>query len=204
MTIKTVVFDFGGVLFDWNPRYLYGKVFETKERTEDFLTRVCPFSWHEQLDLGKPFAEACAERKALFPEFSREIDMYNDRWDEMFHAPFVKTHAILKALAKNYPVYGLTNWPWEKLSVFMEKPENKAVFSAMRGIVCSAREKIAKPDAGIYEILLNRYALNASETVFIDDNVKNVAAAEKTGMTGVKYESPDRLSGALREKGLVF
>ncbi len=61
--IKNVVFDFGGVLIDWNPRHLYRKVFPSEEEMEWFLAHVCTSEWNVQMDAGRPFAEAIAALK---------------------------------------------------------------------------------------------------------------------------------------------
>ena len=202
MSVNTFVFDFGGVLFDWNPRYLYQKVFRDAEKLEYFLKTVCPMSWHSQLDAGRTFEEAIAERKALFPQYAREIDMYHyaARFDEMFAEPFYQTHEILKKLSEKYDIYGLTNWPNQHLERFKKKYD---VFEHMKGIVVSSVEKVMKPDAKLYEILMQRYGLKPENLLFIDDNPPNVAAAEALGWSGIRFENPKQLQTALENRGFL-
>ena len=57
----------------------------------------------------------------------------------------------------------------------------------MDGMVVSSREKVMKPDERIYRILLDRYHLNAEDTLFIDDRLENIRAAEKLGIQGWHY-----------------
>ena len=73
MAINNFIFDFGGVLLDWDPRYLYRKVFKTEEEMENFLQKICTSEWNSQMDAGKPFAEGVKELIAIHPEYAKEI-----------------------------------------------------------------------------------------------------------------------------------
>ena len=66
--LDTVVFDLGNVLIDWDPRYLYRRVFDDDERTEQFLRDVCSMDWIRQSDAGKPMAKCVAELTARHPD----------------------------------------------------------------------------------------------------------------------------------------
>ena len=57
---NTVIFDLGGVLIDWNPRYLYRKLMPDESSIESFLSTVCTSEWNAQQDAGRPFAEGVA------------------------------------------------------------------------------------------------------------------------------------------------
>ena len=71
------VFDLGGVLIDWNPRYLYRKLFDgDTEAMEEFLATVCTQSWNEQQDAGRSFADACASLKLVHPHKTPVIDAW--------------------------------------------------------------------------------------------------------------------------------
>lgn len=200
MSVDNIVFDFGGVLFDWNPRYLYRKIFDDEKQIDYFLTVVCPPEWNIQMDAGKPFAQACEERKKLFPLYAAEIDAYNARWIEMFGEPLYETHEIVKKAAEKYNVYGLTNWSAEKFPDFKKR---YGVFDYMKGIVVSGQEKCVKPDAEIYRRLTDRYELNPEKTLFIDDNQINVDGAKACGWRGVLFENPASLRRRLSELGVT-
>ena len=93
---KAVLWDLGGVLLDWDPRYLYRKLFGTDEAAmEDFLARVCTSEWHEQMDLGKPTAQACAELAALYPEHRDLISAWAERNEEMIGGVIAGSVALL-------------------------------------------------------------------------------------------------------------
>ncbi len=86
MAIDTIVFDFGGVLVDWDPRYLYRKVFADRAQMEWFLGNVCTGAWNAEQDRGRPFAEAIALLTEQYPEQAPLIAMFFDRWEEMLAA----------------------------------------------------------------------------------------------------------------------
>ena len=66
--IDTVVFDLGGVLFDWNPRHLYRRMFDGDEAAmERFLASVCTPAWNLELDGGREFAERVPQVRAACP-----------------------------------------------------------------------------------------------------------------------------------------
>jgi 2-haloacid dehalogenase len=67
-TIDAVIFDLGGVLIDWNPRYVFHEnYFEKPEQLEFFLDKVCTPEWNETQDAGYPIARATEEKVAEFP-----------------------------------------------------------------------------------------------------------------------------------------
>lgn len=74
--IKNVIFDFGGVLLDWNPRYLYRNYFEKEDEMEYFLRNICTDEWNVRQDGGRSFAEGIAELQQLYPEYDEAIRIY--------------------------------------------------------------------------------------------------------------------------------
>ncbi len=85
------VFDLGGVLVDWDPRYLYRKLFDGEsEAMEEFLATVCTQSWNEEQDAGRPFAEGCAALKQVHPHAAELIDAWFARYDEMLAGPIAE------------------------------------------------------------------------------------------------------------------
>ena len=187
MSVDNIVFDFGGVLFDWNPRYLYRKIFDDEKQIDYFLTVVCSPEWNIQMDAGKPFAQACEERKKLFPQYAAEIDADNARWIEMFGETLYETREIVKKAAEKFPDF----------------KKRYDVFDYMKGIVVSGQEKRVKPDAEIYRRLTDRYGLNPKKTLFIDDNQINVDGAKACGWQGVLFENPASLRRRLSELGVT-
>ena len=183
---------------DWNPRYLYDKYFGDAEQSQWFLDNICLYSWNLQMDGGKPFAEGVKELQAEHPEWSEAIAIYHTRWVEMMGGEVAGTADVLRsAKAAGYKIYGLTNWSAETFPMIRD---TYPVFQEFDGIVVSGEEHLLKPDAAIYRCLLERYALRAEESLFIDDNRDNVAAARAIGMEAVRFENAEQLEKVLREQ----
>ncbi|MBR5484432.1 MAG: HAD family phosphatase [Alistipes sp.] len=201
--MKNIVFDFGGVLVDWNPHHLYDKYFGSVEKAEWFLNNICLYSWNIQMDGGKPFAEGVAELQAEYPEWSEAIAIYYTRWIEMMGGEIAGMADIVKRLKEaGYGVYGLTNWSSETFPLVKDK---YAIFKQLDGMVVSGEEHLLKPDAAIYKCLLERYNLQAEESLFVDDNADNVIGARNVGMKAVRFTSVAELERELKDVyGLQF
>ncbi|MBR1778676.1 MAG: HAD family phosphatase [Alphaproteobacteria bacterium] len=200
MTVEAVVFDFGGVLIDWNPRYLYRKIFQDEQEMEYFLTHICSLSWNAMLDKGKPFHQGIEELLPLYPQYANAIKQYDIRWEEMCGEEIRGSVALLHQLKKKYPLYGLTNWSEEKYALTYPKHD---FFKLFDGIVVSGVEKEIKPEPRLFEILIDRYHLTPEKTVFTDDSWANIQTAEKLGFQAVLFETPEKLEQALRAKGVL-
>ena len=200
--IKNIVFDYGAVLVDWNPHHLYDPYFGSKEKADWFLKNICPDEWNFQMDRGKPFAEAIAELIPEHPEWEKEIRMYFDRWIDMMGDETPGMQDLIRRLkAAGYGVYGLTNWSAE---TFCQVRNKYVIFSLMDGMVVSGEERVVKPEAAIYRLLMERYGLRAEESVFVDDRQPNVDGALSVGMDGILFRDATQLEVALKAKGLVF
>lgn len=195
--IKNIIFDFGGVLVDWNPRHLYDPYFGDTEKTSYFLDTICPYAWNVTVDAGRSTADAMDERIALYPEWEKEIRMYFGEWIKMMGGEIPGMYGLMSRLkARGYPLYGLTNWSAETFPLIHAR---YPVFSLLDGIVVSGEEHVAKPDPKIYRILLDRYGLQAGESVFIDDNKANIDGAAAVGIGGIVFTSREELEEKLQE-----
>lgn len=180
-----LIFDFGGVLIDWNPHYVYDPYFGDRAKTDWFLANICTMKWNEQVDAGKPMAEATAELVAKFPEWKKEIEMYFGRWIEMIGEAIPGMYELLLELkARGHRLFGLSNWSAE---TFVQIKEDFPALKLLEGMVVSGYVKCLKPSPEIYQLLLDRYSLKASDCVFIDDNAANVAGAEAVGIRGIRF-----------------
>lgn len=199
--IDTVVFDLGGVLIDWNPIYLYKKIFDKEEEMNFFFQNICTSEWNEEQDAGRTLKEATQLLVSKFPEYSSYIEAYYGRWEEMLGGPIEKTVEILASIKKSakYKLYALTNWSDETFSVAWNRFEFLHWFE---GIVVSGREKTRKPFPEIYQILIKRYSINPGSAVFIDDNIRNILAAKEAGLNTIHFISPLQLKEELRAFGL--
>ena len=196
-----VVFDIGNVLVHWEPRALYRKIFATEAEVEWFITNVCNHVWNLEQDRGRSFADAVREATARFPEHADAIAAYDLRWHETVLGPIEGTVAILQELqARGTPLYAITNFNQDK---FRETLQRFPFLAAFRDIVVSGDERLLKPDAAIYRVLLQRNGLDASSCVFIDDSVKNVKGAEAVGMKAIHFTTPAALRSELVGMGLL-
>ena len=194
-TIKNIVFDFGGVLMDWNPRYLYRSYFKDEEEMEYFLTHVCDNDWNREQDRGRPFAEGIRLLVEQYPRYEEAIRLYGQRWGEMLKGEIPEGVALLRRVkAAGYRVYGLTNWSAETMPIAYER---YGFLRLLDGVVVSGEEKVIKPAPRIYRILLDRYGLKAEESVFIDDSPANVEAARQLGFRGIVFDDAGRASAQL-------
>jgi 2-haloacid dehalogenase len=197
-----VVFDLGGVLVDWDPRYLYRKLFAGDDGAmEHFLATVCTQSWNEQQDAGRSFAEACALLKEAHPDKAPLIDAWIDRHGEMFAGPIPGSVEILAELrARDVPLYALTNWSSETFPAARARFE---FFEWFRGILVSADVKLLKPDARIYQLFMQRFAIDPAHAIYIDDRSRNVDAAIALGMHGIVFTDAPALRAELTRLGLL-
>ncbi len=192
-TIDTIIFDLGGVLIDWNPEYVYLNVFEgDREKMQWFFDTICTDDWNENQDAGYPLQKATEERVALFPEHEELIRMFYGRWEDMLGEAIDGTVTMLKSLIENpsYKVVALTNWSHETFPIALERFEFLHWFD---GIIVSGTEKTRKPFAEIYQLTLDRFHITAENSIFIDDNLRNIKAAEALGINGIHFDSPNAL-----------
>jgi 2-haloacid dehalogenase len=201
-TVSAVVFDFGGVLVDWNPHHLYRKFFGADpERTDRFLNEIGFSEWNQQLDKGRPFAEGVAELAQRFPAYQELIRAFDQRWEETLAGPIKPTVDILRTLKESgRPLYGLSNWSAEKFAIIRHKYD---FFEWFKFIVLSGEEKLIKPDPRIFEILLRKSGRTAGDCLFVDDSATNIAAARKLGFETVHFQSPAQLQTELAVRGLI-
>jgi 2-haloacid dehalogenase len=198
---RVVVFDLGAVLIDWNPRYLYRKLFADEAEMEHFLATVCSQEWNIQLDAGRSFAQACAEKIKQFPQYAAQIAAYHTRWNEMMGGAVEGTVQILREVKqKGFPVYALSNWSAETFPLAQKRFDFLQLFD---GIVLSGAEKCVKPDSQIYHILLTRYRLNAADCIFTDDNSANIKTAQDLGFDAILFTSPNELRAAFVKRGVL-
>jgi 2-haloacid dehalogenase len=199
--IEAVVFDLGGVLLDWDPRHLYRKLFDDEAAMERFLSEVCTMEWHHAHDLGVPPEQTTPPLADAHPDQAELIWAWTQRSEEMLGGPIEGTVELLRSLKDaGVRCYALTNmetWTY---------PIRRERFPFLRwfdGTVVSGFEGVAKPDARVFELLLSRFGLDRSKTLFVDDSRVNVEAARRAGLQATEFESPERLRETLEHAGLL-
>jgi 2-haloacid dehalogenase len=199
---STVVFDLGGVLIDWDPRHLYRKLFAGDEAAmEHFLATVCTHDWNRCQDAGRSFAEGARLLKSEHPDKAELIDAYGARFDEMMAGPIFGSVEILAALRdRGTTLYGLTNWSTE---TYAPARERFAFLSWFRGILVSGEVGVIKPDPRIFELLIERFAIDPHRAIYIDDVEANVIAAAPFGIHAIHFTTPAALREELIGLGLL-
>jgi 2-haloacid dehalogenase len=198
----TIIFDLGAVLIDWNPRYLYRKIFKTEEEISWFLENICTSEWNDEQDAGRSFQEATEELLAKHPEWEVPVRAWYGRWHETIQGPIHGSVEILKSVkaSQQYRLYALTNWSAE---TFPWALNNFDFLHWFEGIVVSGVEKMRKPHPSFYQILFDRYNVNPKHALFIDDNIKNIEAANSIGLTTIHFTSPQQLQTQLDRLGIL-
>ena len=196
------IFDMGGVLIDWNPRYLFRKMFAgDEEHMEYFLSEICPQEWNVQQDLGRLIKDGMDERVALFPEYEPYIRAYYGRYEETIGGEISGTVEIVSTLyALGYTLAGLSNWSWETFALMRDRFEFLDWFEV---VIVSGDVGLIKPDPAIYHLTMERIGRQPEECLFIDDNQVNVDAARDIGMDALLFESPEQLAEVLQGRKLI-
>jgi 2-haloacid dehalogenase len=191
--VRDVVFDLGGVLIDWSPRYLFcGHLGRDPADVERFLAEICTAEWHRRLDAGEPFAAAGESLRRAFPEFGEWIESYVRGWPRMFAGAFGEAVDAFYALkSKGFRLHALSNYPGEQIAFLYR------TFPFMRDfdtVILSGLIGAQKPDRAVFDYLLGR--IGSRPCVFIDDRPENVAAARAAGLRAVRHVSANA-SGVL-------
>lgn len=201
--IQNVIFDFGGVLVDWNPAYLYLKLFQGDQKAmEEFFDEVDFHHWNERADAGELFEDLLNEAKKKFPHRLQLLQAFYERFPETLGGPIEDVVLILKKLRERgfVRLYGLTNWSHE---TFYRVKKDFPFFEEFDGIVVSGEVQMKKPDPRIFRLTLERFGLVAEKSLFIDDKQANVDAAKKLGIRIHRFHSASDLEKDLVNFGLL-
>ena len=200
--MNTVLFDLGAVLIDWNPRYLYRPLFNGDDKAmEHFLAEIAPPWWNLEIDAGKTFEQAVAERIRAHPEHADMIALWRDGWEKMLRDEIAGSVEILGELrSKGHRLHALTNWSAETFPIARRRFEFLKWFE---NIVVSGEVGLAKPDPRIFALTIERCRLEPARTVFIDDSLHNVEAGRNAGMHALHFRDPHQLRADLTRLGML-
>lgn len=198
--IKNIIFDIGNVLTN----YRWREFLEDKGFDEAMIDRLAEATvnssvWCEY-DRGVWTEE---EIMAGFvrndPEIEKEIHQAFDDFKELVTPREYAIPWIKELKKKGYRVLYLSNFS-HKAEV--ECAEALDFLPEMDGGILSYRDRLVKPDAAIYELLLSRYGLVAEECVFLDDMSANVEAAGRLGIHVILFRTKEQAQKELRELGV--
>lgn len=200
--IKTIIYDLGGVLLDWNPMHVYKGYFDSEEKEKYFFENICTSDWNEEQDAGRSIVEATQLLVAKHPEWETAIRDYYGRWTEMLKGPIHESVAIFKQLkdAGQFKLYALTNWQADLFNIALVRYNFLHWFD---GRVVSGEEKMRKPFPEFYMKLIDRYNIDINAALFIDDNLRNVKAARDLGIDSIHFIGATNLKEELAKRSIV-
>ena len=191
------LFDLGGVFFDWDPNYFYKNIIKDQNEREYFLKNICNDEWNIQQDKGRLIKDAERELITKFPHFKNQIKMYYKNHRKMFRKIFSDSIKILKYLKKeNFKCYVLSNWSWE---TFENLEKDYSFLNLFDDLIISGKENMIKPNKEIYLLAIQRFNLNPEQTVFIDDKIENIKAAEKLKFKTIHLVNPKLISNKIKK-----
>lgn len=200
--IRNIVFDLGGVLVDWNPDYVYRKIFKDDEqKMKWFYQNICTSEWNEEQDAGRTLAEGTELLVRKFPEHAENIKAFYGRWEEMLGGPIEGTVEILRQLKEETDIklYALTNWSHETFPIALNRYEFLQWFD---GRLVSGEEKTRKPFKKIYELLIQKFSIDPAKSIYTDDNARNLIPAAELGFHTIHFQSPQQFKNELEKVGI--
>ena len=193
--VRNVIFDIGNVLTDFRwKEFLEDKGFSGAELERIAKASVLSSVWPE-LDRGVwSFGEVMRGFVKNDPELEEKLHL---AFDDMTDIVTIRDYAVewIRDLKrKGFSTYYLSNFS-EKI----ERECEKALIFRREtdGGILSWKDRLIKPDPAIYQLLLERYDLKASECVFIDDTRVNVEAGEALGIRGIVFQTKEQVLGEL-------
>lgn len=199
--MKNIIFDFGGVLLEWNPNNFYLSYFNNDENAMNaFYKETDIYVVNREFDRGAPFDGILKELSAKFPHYQEPLLLWKNAWRKMLGKEIEGSVQILQSLHdKGYHLYGLTNWSAETFPYIYYTHD---FFQLFRDIIVSGREHTIKPEREIYQLCLTRNNLNPEQSVFIDDNLENALAARESGIHGIHFINAEQLHKDLVALGI--
>ena len=188
MTVKKFLFDLGNVLFDWNPERILKPIFNDDERMNFFINNISFPLLDTRCDAGITIEVAVNDAIKKFPEFEKEIKLYYPNHGNMVGGFFQKTVDVFYKIKElNYPCFVLSNWSAE---TYEGMEETYPFLKDFDGKIISGRDFLIKPDPAIYELAISRFNLIPEETLFIDDRLDNIEAAQNLNFQTIHLTNP--------------
>lgn len=200
MTIKTVVFDIGNVLLEWNPNRMFDAAIGP-ERRRALFEQVDLGEMNLNVDRGAPFKASIEAMVAKHPDWAAEIQLWHDRWLDMATPAIDHSVRLMHALQANgVPVVSLTNFGTDTYAIASKHYDFLTEFDAD---FISGHMKVIKPDARIYEMLEDALGLSGNALIFTDDSEANIAAAAARGWHTHHFTGAQGWADRLVAEGLL-
>lgn len=197
-----IIFDFGGVLIDWSPYFLYRKVMKDDQEIKAFLEEIDFKNWNPKFDLGYPFEKGVEEKCTEFPQHAEMIQRFNSHWMDAMGDVVADTAEVARRLKEaGYTLYGLSNWAE---TTFNRVKDRFYFLDYLEDYILSGRVKQVKPEPEIYHTLLRLIDRPAGDCLFIDDSLENIKTADSLGFQTILYESAEQLTQTLSDMGIKY
>ena len=196
-----IIFDLGGVVVRWEPAALLAQIFDDPATCQVLHTEFIGHADWLELDRGSMAPEDAVARAARRTGLSEQTVRHFLHKVPTSLVPIPETVALLYQLRdRGHSLYCLSNMHFASIE-HLERTYD--FFKVFDGAVISCRLQLCKPESGIYEHLLRTYALEAKDTVFIDDVQKNLDAAAQLGIRTLRFENAAQCERELRALGLL-
>ena len=196
-----IVFDLGGVVFTWEPEKLIKSVFEDNEAQENVKSKIFAHPDWVQLDRGTLSRDEAVERGAM--RTGLPISKIGELMLKIPGSllPIKETISLIHSVKRSgNKVFVLSNM---HSAVIKHIEKEYSFWDIFDGIIISCRIHLVKPEAAIYQYLMNEYGLTANETIFIDDTDINLDAASKLGISTIKFQNAKQCEDELIKFGCI-
>jgi HAD superfamily hydrolase (TIGR01509 family) len=203
-----LIFDFGGVVFQWRPTALLARVLPQHAPTEQAAQALAADFFQSYGGDWSLFDRGLIKVPALARRIAHRIGLAEAEVRQVIDAvpgelqPIAAAVDLLHRLqAAGHRLFYLSNMP-VPYADYLEREH--AFLGLFEQGVFSARAQLAKPDAEIFRHALGRFGLSAEGTVFIDDHRPNIDVARALGLTALLYTDAAVLEADLRKAGLLM
>lgn len=198
--VHNMVFDMGRVMLQFDPPFISSH-FVPPEDAEEFAKKVFGSACWDSLDRGTITLSQAREimRRTLPERLLPNLDKALAEWFQ-YIPPVEGMDALIQELkAAGYGIYLLTNANFQ----FHQYQDTVPAWNCFDGLLVSSDYKLLKPEPAIYQALTDKYRLEPSECLFIDDRPENIAGAQAMGMEGVVFTSSVNLRRELVRRGFL-
>lgn len=189
--MKNIVFDLGNVLFRFDPKEILDDLFEEELIKKKIIKDVFKTKIWADLDRGTiSYNDACRIWLNNNPDLKGELMLLLENWHK-YLTPIEENISFLYRLkSKGKNLYVLSNFHEHAFNYIRTR---YSFFELFDGMVISYQVKLLKPEKEIYNLLIENYNLIPEQTIFIDDSLENVKAAEEVGIKGILYLNSEEL-----------
>ncbi|MGX9351685.1 HAD family hydrolase [Shimia sp. W99] len=198
--IDAVIFDIGNVLIEWQPENFYDRVIGP-ERRRAFFDATDMHTHHLEIDRGASLPGLISDLIPRYPEWERELRMWNDNWNDLAQPAIPHSVRLLEALKRNgVTVFTLTNFGHDNFPISQQAFPFLTLFD--REYV-SGRLRMIKPDPEIYEHVEQDCGIAPDRLLFTDDRDDNITSAAARGWQVHHFTGPQGWADRLVAEGLL-